>query len=250
MTYTNTADAPVTLDLAINAPHAPAGRCSRCPPRRSPCPRTAPARSPSPPTWTRLPLDSHLSGMIDASDADGTVLAHTLIGVGKEGERYNLSITAKDRGGEPLVRAASFVAGKKRLRRRATCDESGTGTLRMPAGTYVGVARGRRAGHSRPALPGHGHADRSRDHPGPGSRRSPWTPRKARAGHGRHAPGDHASPRSAGHLPGLRHRRLRWPSSRLPRRRVRQRVGAAHRQEGHRGRVRLRRPLAQGASRP
>jgi subtilisin family serine protease len=134
VTYTNTADAPVTLHLAINAPDAPVGLFTL-----SATQVTVPAHGTSKVTYTanldKAPLGSHFSGVINASDADGKVLAHTLIGVGKEAERYNLSITAKDRSGEPL--SGQLTLAGKNLFNTYTLDESGTGTLRMPPGTYA-----------------------------------------------------------------------------------------------------------------
>ncbi|AWS46113.1 S8 family serine peptidase [Streptosporangium sp. 'caverna'] len=134
VTYTNTADTPVTLDLAINAPQAPQGVFTLSATRV-----TVPAHGTGKVALTanldKMPLDSHYSGMVDASGADGKVLAHTLIGAGKENERYNLTITAKDRSGEPLS-GQLFVAGKK-LFESYGLGASGTGSLRMPAGTYA-----------------------------------------------------------------------------------------------------------------
>ncbi|HET6988468.1 MAG TPA: S8 family serine peptidase [Kribbella sp.] len=134
VTYTNTADAPLTLNLAIKVPDAPAGLFTL-----SATQVTVPAHGTSKVTYTtnldKAPLDSHFSGVINASGADGKVLAHTLIGVGKEGENYNLSITAKDRSGNPLS-GQLFVVGKT-FGNAYTLDESGAGTIKLPAGTYA-----------------------------------------------------------------------------------------------------------------
>jgi subtilisin family serine protease len=134
VTYTNAADAPVTLNLAVNVPDAPAGLFTL-----SATQVTVPAHGSSTVTYTanldKAPLDSTFSGMINASDADGKVLAHTLIGAGKEAERYNLSITAKDRSGNPLS-GQLILMGKDGVN-VYTLDESGTGTLRLPVGTYA-----------------------------------------------------------------------------------------------------------------
>ena len=133
VTYTNTGDAPVTLDLAIKAPEAPEGVFTL-----STTQVTVPAHGTGKVTVTanldRVALGGHYGGMVDASGADGKVLAHTLIGVGKESERYNLSVTAKDRSGKPLA-GQLMVAGDKRLD-AYEFGASGTGTLRLPAGTY------------------------------------------------------------------------------------------------------------------
>ncbi|WP_055590727.1 S8 family peptidase [Streptacidiphilus griseoplanus] len=134
VTYTNTADAPVTLDLALDAADAPAGLFTLSAPRV-----TVPAHGTSTVTYSadldKAPLDSHFSGMINASDATGRILAHTLIGTGKEAERYSLSITAKDRSGEPL--GGELTLTGKGVYAVFELDASGTATLRMPPGTYA-----------------------------------------------------------------------------------------------------------------
>ncbi|MER5689759.1 S8 family serine peptidase [Streptomyces sp. NPDC002205] len=150
VTYTNTADTPVTLNLAINAPDAPEGLFTL-----SATQVTMPAHGTSKVTYTanldKAPLDSRFSGMIDASDADGKVLDHTLIGAGKEPRSYDLSVTVKDRGGKPLSGMLT-VAGKNICKAAAPCtapdfsvytlDSSGTGTLRLPFGTYAAWFQG------------------------------------------------------------------------------------------------------------
>ncbi|MFF3466205.1 S8 family peptidase [Streptomyces sp. NPDC001984] len=150
VTYTNTADTPVTLNLAINVIDAPEGLFTLSAPRV-----TVPAHGTSKVTYTanldKAPLDSRFSGMIDASDADGKVLAHTLIGVGKEPRSYNLAITVKDRSGKPLPGMLT-VAGKNICKAALPCsapdfslytlDSSGTGTIRLPVGTYAAWFQG------------------------------------------------------------------------------------------------------------
>ncbi|MCX5093890.1 S8 family serine peptidase [Streptomyces sp. NBC_00365] len=138
VTYTNTADAPVTLDLAVDVPGAPAGVFTLSAPRV-----TVPAHGTGKVTYTvnldKAPLDSHYSGMINASDAKGRILAHTLVGGGKEAERYDLSLTPKDRSGKPLGGEVTLT-GKdvygEDVYSIFEIGASGTTTLRMPPGTY------------------------------------------------------------------------------------------------------------------
>ncbi|GAA1624401.1 S8 family serine peptidase [Kribbella alba] len=134
VTYTNTADAPVTLNLAVNVPDAPAGLFTL-----SATQVTVPAHGTSKVTYTanldKAPVGSDFSGMINASDTNGKVLARTLIGVGKESERYSISVTAKDRSGEPLS-GLLLVAGKN-FSNFYRIDESGTLDVRLPVGTYA-----------------------------------------------------------------------------------------------------------------
>ncbi|MET7857849.1 S8 family serine peptidase [Streptomyces sp. NPDC005318] len=133
VTYTNTADAPVTLSLALNVQDAPEGLFTLSATRV-----TVPAHGTGKVTLTadldKAPLDSHFSGVINASGADGKVLARTLVGVGKEAERYALSVTAKDRGGKPLSGQITVLG--ENLSQEYMLDESGTTALRMPVGTY------------------------------------------------------------------------------------------------------------------
>jgi subtilisin family serine protease len=133
VTYTNTAGAPVTLDLAIDVPDAPKGLFTL-----STTHVTVPAHGTSKVSYTtdmdKAPLGSNYSGMITAS-AGGKVLAHTLVGTGKEAERYDLSITAKDRSGEPL--GGELTVTGKGVYDIFQLDASGKATLRMPPGTYA-----------------------------------------------------------------------------------------------------------------
>ncbi|MFF4243648.1 S8 family serine peptidase [Streptomyces sp. NPDC001822] len=134
VTYTNIAPAPVTLDLAVHAPNAPQGLFTL-----SSRKVTVPAHGTVDVTLTAdldlAPPDSHFSGVINAVGKDGKVAAHTLVGVGKEAERYNLSVTAKDRGRKPLPGVLTVAA--RNFFQRYTLGESGTADVRLPVGTYA-----------------------------------------------------------------------------------------------------------------
>ncbi|MDF6042667.1 S8 family serine peptidase [Streptomyces sp. JH14] len=134
VTYTNTGDAPVTLDLAIDSA-APAGLFTLSDSRV-----TIPAHDTATVSLTadldRLPADQAISGMITGTDAGGVVRARTLIGVAKEGQRQNLTIVAKDRLGQPLSGYAILIA--EHTLTAVELDGSGTGTTRLPAGNYSG----------------------------------------------------------------------------------------------------------------
>jgi hypothetical protein len=134
VTYTNTGDAPVTLDLAIDSA-APAGLFTLSENRV-----TVPAHGTAAVSLTadldRLPLDQSISGMITGKDGTGTVRARTLIGAANEGQRQNLTITAKDRSGKPLSGRVLLTADH--LFTVMDLDESGTGTARLPVGSYSG----------------------------------------------------------------------------------------------------------------
>jgi Subtilase family/PA domain len=142
VTYTNVGDDAVTLDLKIDAASAPAGLFGLSADRV-----TVPAHGTSAVTLTaeldRLPVEQQVSGMINATDSAGVVRAHTLIGAGREGQRQNLTVVAKDRSGKPLAcrddqgGCLLLLAGKGRFA-SLRLDESGTGTIRLPAGDWSG----------------------------------------------------------------------------------------------------------------
>lgn len=142
VTYTNVGDAAVTLDLTVDAAEAPAGLFALSASRV-----TVPAHGTGSVTLTadldRLPVERQVSGMINATDSAGAVRAHTLIGAGKEGQRQNLTVVAKDRTGKPLAcpaeeyRCQVVLASKGRFA-TIQLDESGTGTIRLPVGSWSG----------------------------------------------------------------------------------------------------------------
>ncbi|MFD7436358.1 S8 family serine peptidase [Streptomyces sp. NPDC059861] len=135
VTYTNVGDTPVSLDLAIDAATAPAGLFALSEGRI-----TVPAHGTTSVSLTadlaRLPADQPLSGMITATDGAGEVRARTLIGGAREGRRQNLTLVAKDRSGKPLTgRVYLLSEGRFEV---LDLDASGTGTARLPEGSYNG----------------------------------------------------------------------------------------------------------------
>ncbi|MFI6763477.1 S8 family serine peptidase, partial [Micromonospora sp. NPDC050417] len=134
VTYTNVGDTPVTLDLAVDSA-APAGLFTL-----STRQVTVPAHGTASVTLTAhldlLPADKAISGMINATDGTGKVRAHTLIGGVREGQRQNLTIKATDRSGNPFPGKVIITA--QNLFTAVDLDASGTGTARLPVGTYSG----------------------------------------------------------------------------------------------------------------
>ncbi|WP_416986201.1 S8 family serine peptidase [Streptomyces sp. T028] len=134
VTYTNTGDAPVTLDLAIDST-APAGLFTLSDSRV-----TVPAHDTAVVSLTadldRLSAGQAISGVITGTDDSGVVRARTLIGVAKEEQRQNLTIVAKDRLGRPLSGHAVVIS--EHTLTAVELDGSGTGTTRLPAGDYSG----------------------------------------------------------------------------------------------------------------
>ncbi|MET9588014.1 S8 family serine peptidase [Streptomyces sp. NPDC006539] len=134
VTYTNVGDAPASLDLAING-SLPAGLFTL-----SEDHITIPAHGTTSVNLTatldRLPPDQTVSGMISGTDSVGTVRARTLIGAANEGQRQSLKIIAKDRSGKPL--SGRVLLAAEHAFTMMELDASGTGTARVPVGTYSG----------------------------------------------------------------------------------------------------------------
>lgn len=151
VTYTNTADAPVTLDLAVQVPGAPVGAFSL-----SAQQVTVPAHGSSKVTLTTnfdlVKPDTTTPGRIVASDASGTPLAHTVIGAYVQAPRFTLTIKGKDRSGHPMG-GEVFLMSDKVSMGPLLLDASGTGTVDVPAGKYLvnleSDVRGTHGSHSK-----------------------------------------------------------------------------------------------------
>ncbi|GGL04645.1 peptidase [Sphaerisporangium melleum] len=133
ITYTNAGDAPVTLDLATRLTGAPTEAFTLSAPRV-----TVPAHGTATVKLTavldRVPADTPVTGTVEATDG-GAVHVRTTIGVSKEGERRNLTLTAKDRSGEPL--SGTVILTAKGFFLPLYLDATGTLDLRIPSGTYT-----------------------------------------------------------------------------------------------------------------
>ncbi|MDH6554428.1 subtilisin family serine protease [Streptomyces sp. SAI-041] len=148
VTYTNVGDSPVSLDLAVNGT-VPAGMFSL-----SEDQVTVPAHGTASVTLTAAPdklaADQSISAAITGTDGTGAVRARTLIGATRQGQRQDLTVVAKDRAGKPL--AGRVVLTAEHLFASMDLDASGTGTSRLPAGTYsgwfIGDVQGAEGAHS------------------------------------------------------------------------------------------------------
>ncbi|WP_328323070.1 S8 family serine peptidase [Kribbella sp. NBC_00382] len=132
ITYTNTGDAPVTLDLTTKVADAPAGLFTLSSPTV-----TVPAHGTATVKLTAdvdvAPVDRQLSGQLIAKKSDGTQVS-TMIGIGREGERYKLTLDAKDRSGQPLTGDAILIGGTSYG--QFTVEEGGT-SISLPPGDYT-----------------------------------------------------------------------------------------------------------------
>ncbi|WP_331749794.1 S8 family serine peptidase (plasmid) [Streptomyces sp. NBC_01707] len=132
--YTNVGDAPVSLDLAIDGT-LPPGLFTLSATRV-----TVPPHGDASVNLTahldRLPVDQDVSAFITGTDSAKTVRTRTMIGGHREGQRQNVNIVAKDRSGEPL--AGQVVVTGESIWTTVNLEADGTGTARLPVGTYSG----------------------------------------------------------------------------------------------------------------
>ncbi|WP_377267842.1 S8 family serine peptidase [Peterkaempfera sp. SMS 1(5)a] len=135
VTYTNVGDAPVSLDLAMDA--TVAADAFSLSENRVTVPAHGTASVTLTATLDRLPTFQPVSGMITGTDGTGVVRARTLIGAVREGPRHDLTIVAKDRSGKPLSGRVTIVSAHSMP--TVTLDASGTGTVpQLPTGAYSG----------------------------------------------------------------------------------------------------------------
>ncbi|RZT78818.1 subtilisin family serine protease [Micromonospora violae] len=135
VTYTNVGSAPVVLKLALDAATAPEGLFTLSADRVT-VPTGGTATVTLTAAYDKLPVEKQVSGMIVATDEAGSVRGRTLIGAGKEGQRQNLTLVAKDRDGKPLVGKVILTADT--LFTAVDLPESGTATLRLPVASWNG----------------------------------------------------------------------------------------------------------------
>ncbi|MEV6286881.1 S8 family serine peptidase [Kribbella sp. NPDC051770] len=107
VTYTNDGDQAVELNLSTQVKDAPAGLFALSTPSV-----TVPAHGTAQVKVTvavkAAPVDKQLSGWLVATSSTGLRLS-TVIGIGREGERYTLHLDAKDRSGRPMAGDAILI---------------------------------------------------------------------------------------------------------------------------------------------
>ncbi|MHA6765522.1 S8 family serine peptidase [Streptacidiphilus sp. PAMC 29251] len=139
VSYTNTGDSAVTLDLAVKAADAdgsaaPAGIFTLSAPTV-----TVPAHGTASVTVTGDPAAAGpgvTDGQLEATDSTGAVLAHTLVGIDREDERYNLTVKATDRTSAPLSGVAVVYRTGDEYPTQIEIPASGSLSLRLPKGEY------------------------------------------------------------------------------------------------------------------
>jgi hypothetical protein len=133
ISYRNDGDAPVTLDLSVSVPNAPAGMFTLDQPRLTvPARGTATARVT---TDTRVPAPDGVYGGYVVAGV-GEVSVRTAIGVTREVESYDVTLDVIDRAGQPtpeyFVRFVSITAQQAVV----PYDESGHVVARVPKGRH------------------------------------------------------------------------------------------------------------------
>ncbi|WP_329398569.1 S8 family serine peptidase [Streptomyces melanogenes] len=134
LTYTNSSDTAVRLALSVDG-GAPAGVVSL-----ADAELTVPAHGTARTTVTGDGTHAavgHTSGRVTAS-VDGKPVAHTVFGLVKEEERYDLTVHVRDRDGAPSpanLSVQQLAQGQDPF--GATVGDSGTLTLRLRPGTYT-----------------------------------------------------------------------------------------------------------------
>ncbi|MER7444965.1 S8 family serine peptidase [Micromonospora avicenniae] len=137
VTYTNTGDAPVTLDLTVEAPTAPAGLFTLTADRV-----TVPAHGTSSVTVhanldRMADEDSYAYATVVGAGPAGTPRLHTLVGLDKKGQRVGLTVTTKDRDGTGLPGQVLLKdITRDVVPQLYEVDESGRLDLQVRPGTY------------------------------------------------------------------------------------------------------------------
>jgi subtilisin family serine protease len=133
VTYTNSGTAPVTLDLAVDVPNAPAGMFAVTPSQV-----TVPAGGQATATVTADPkagsTDGRFAGALTATGAGLTL--RTLMAVEREVESYDVTMTFRDENGAPPADYFLYLAATDRVWDADLWDASGTIHLRLPKGEY------------------------------------------------------------------------------------------------------------------
>nr|QIY75888.1 S8 family serine peptidase [Streptomyces sp. RLB1-33] len=139
--WTNTGDEPVTVDLAVDAPGAPAGLFALSAPQL-----TVPAHGSASATMTtyldKAPAAHRYTGRITAS-VSGKVETRTLIGVSTQEKPHHLRIELQDRSGNPIDGPVEFLRKGGGANAYSLAYSSGgvVDTI-VPPGTYAAWAFG------------------------------------------------------------------------------------------------------------
>ncbi|WP_327113073.1 S8 family serine peptidase [Streptomyces sp. NBC_01341] len=131
LTYRNTGDEDVTLDLSTGTD----GEAYTLSARKLTVPAGSTAEAVLSIDPSKVANDTRFSGQVVAKDASGATLAHTGFAVYKEQELHDLTLRLRDRSGAPMDGTVVFAAlGDTQL---GLVQVSGETTLRLPPGNYT-----------------------------------------------------------------------------------------------------------------
>lgn len=141
VTYTNTSDSAVTLNLQADFKNADGEASPNGMLNISDSQITVPANGTKNVTLTLDPklgeLGARYEGHLTATGADGKQVAHTSMGMVKEEEKYTLTLNATDRNGNPTLAYAALFSKDMDPEIVAV---NGTTELRLRPGTYSAMA--------------------------------------------------------------------------------------------------------------
>ncbi|MBN3544985.1 S8 family serine peptidase [Fictibacillus barbaricus] len=141
VTYTNTSDSAVTLNLQADFKTADGKASPNGFLNVSDSQITVPANGTKNVTVTLDPklgeLGARYEGHLTATDADGKQAAHTSMGMVKEEEKYPLTLNATDRNGNPTL---TYVGLVNKDMDPEFVAVNGTTELRLKPGTYSAIA--------------------------------------------------------------------------------------------------------------
>ncbi|WP_246040900.1 S8 family serine peptidase [Streptomyces cadmiisoli] len=137
VTYTNTTDAPITLDLTVEAPRAPQGMF-----RLSDSRVVVPAHGTAAVTVTidgsENTVGGRHTGQVLATDTAGEVAAHTAVSFGTALRK--LTLTFKDAAGKPMDGEVELIRSGEGMGMPVYVDPSGTLDLFLPEGVYSALS--------------------------------------------------------------------------------------------------------------
>ena len=137
--YTNTTDQPISLDLAVDAPTAPAGLFSL-----SAAQVTVPAHDTATVTLTtdtaRSSAGSRYTGQIVAAGPDRAVLTRTAIAVGTFTPYHQLRLELTDRAGKPAAGIIEVGRPGSYEPDFVDTDQDGIAQLYVPEGVYSAMS--------------------------------------------------------------------------------------------------------------
>ncbi|MEV4630828.1 S8 family serine peptidase [Micromonospora sp. NPDC049523] len=136
VTYTNTGDEPVTLDLRVSAPTAPEGLFT-LPATQVTVPAHGTARAVVAANLDQIADNSYASGSLVAAGSAGAPTVHTVVGINKEGERVDLTIETRGPNGRPLAGVVLLKdIANNVVPTLHEVDASGSVRVSLPPSTY------------------------------------------------------------------------------------------------------------------